>query len=133
MVHLRNRLVFAAAVFAILLAAPLFAQSTQGGITGVVSDALGAVVPGATVRVTNQETGATGALTTSGDGGYTAGGLEPGLYTVSVEHQAFLTGRQADLRVTAGATVTANITLEARAHEEFVTVTGTRVRGRSGP
>jgi len=131
MVHLRNRLVFAAAVFAILLAAPLFAQSTQGGITGVVSDALGAVVPGATVRVTNQETGATVALTTSGDGSYTAGGLEPGLYTVSVEHQAFLTGRQADLRVTAGATVTANITLEARAYEEFVTVTGTRVRGRS--
>ena len=51
---------FRMAVFAAVLAlpvAPLLAQSTAAQVTGRVSDASGAVIPGANVSVTNVDTG----------------------------------------------------------------------------
>ncbi|MEK7833105.1 MAG: carboxypeptidase-like regulatory domain-containing protein, partial [Acidobacteriota bacterium] len=47
--------------FALLLAAvavsnPVFGQTPSAGVTGRVTDAVGAVVPGAVIRVTNLDT-----------------------------------------------------------------------------
>jgi iron complex outermembrane recepter protein len=113
-----------------LTAAPAPAQPASGAIAGIVRDSFGAGVPGATVTITSQEAGTTRVVTSSADGTYEQAELPPGLYTVSVELAGFGTTTQPDVRVAAGARAIANFTLVPRL-EEILTVTGTRVRGRT--
>ncbi len=89
-----NRLLFAALLaavgtFVLLTGTPLAAQNAQGTIVGHVSDPSGAIVPGATVTVTNRETGVALTLKTNADGDYTAPALNPGNYSVGVEAPGF--------------------------------------------
>src|SRR5262249_24164030 len=67
----------------------LFAPGENGTIVGTVVDASGAAVPGTTIGIKNNETGATITLTTSEAGQYTSPPLRPGSYTVSAEKQGF--------------------------------------------
>jgi hypothetical protein len=62
---------------------------TQGEITGEVSDVSGAVMPGATVLVTNQGTNARRQVVTNGAGVYSFPSLLPGMYQVRVEKVGF--------------------------------------------
>ena len=62
----------------LLLCAPLLAQ-TLGTITGAVKDSTGAVVPGATVTVTNKGTNATRTTSSNEVGLYDFPALPPGL------------------------------------------------------
>src|SRR5436305_1558126 len=68
-----------------------FAQGSQtGGITGVVTDPQGAVVPGATVDIINEKTDkAERRASTNADGGYSATLLPPGTYRVEVTAKNF--------------------------------------------
>ena len=109
---------------------PAFSQSDEGSIAGVVRDATGSTLPGATVTVTNQQTRGVRTVTSSPDGSYTVSGLASGLYTVTAEVAGFARTTQRDVRVTGGATTTTELTLQAGL-EELVTVTGTRVAGRT--
>jgi iron complex outermembrane receptor protein len=104
-----------------LWALPALAQPTEGRISGVVRDTLGAVVPGATVTVTNQATNAAQTATSTGDGTYSVS-LAPGAYTVTASLKGF--GRQThrNLKVEAGAAVTVDFALQA-GREEQITVT----------
>ena len=68
--------------------AMLHAQ-TQGQITGVVTDASGAVIVGATVTVTNQATNVTQRVATNGSGVYSFPALFPGTYQLKAEMQGF--------------------------------------------
>ncbi|HJZ67012.1 MAG TPA: carboxypeptidase-like regulatory domain-containing protein, partial [Blastocatellia bacterium] len=61
----------------------------KASIQGTVTDASGAVVSGATITVTNAETGRSQQVITGDDGFYRASGLAPGNYTVSVEVAGF--------------------------------------------
>jgi hypothetical protein len=70
MPSLHRRFSMTLALMAILHAVPAFSQPT-GRISGVVRDSSGAAVPGATLTVTNQATGATQTATSSSDGSYT--------------------------------------------------------------
>ncbi len=81
----------AAIVLAALCLAPkLDAQAgATGKILGTVTDSTGAIVPNATVTVTNVETGARVRLKTSSAGDYQAPSLNPGSYSVSVEMPGF--------------------------------------------
>jgi len=65
------------------------AQGTRGIISGTVSDKSGAVLPGVTVTVTNQDTGIVRSGTTTADGLYRFPALEPGLYTVRAALSGF--------------------------------------------
>ncbi len=65
------------------------AQSASANLSGTVTDQNGAVVPGATVKVSNTATGLQREVTTSGDGSFTVPLLPPATYTVRVEHQGF--------------------------------------------
>ena len=56
-------------IMLLLLRPPLFGQQTTGSVTGIVADSTGAVIPHATVELTNQETGTT-RTTVSNDAGY---------------------------------------------------------------
>jgi hypothetical protein len=72
--------------------AGVFAQGTNlGTIRGRVSDPDGAVVAGASVRVTDAATGISRELTTGGEGEYEAPGLKYGTYEVTVGAQGFKT------------------------------------------
>jgi iron complex outermembrane receptor protein len=111
-------------------AMPARAQTSVGGIAGVVRDESGAAVPGATVTITDARTGGIARILTSGpNGAYGWPNLSPGLYVVSAELKGFGKAAQ-NVRVSAGATMKADFTLTAKL-EEAVTVTGTRVKGRT--
>ncbi len=108
----------------------LHAQPTTGGIAGVVRDESGAVVPGATVTITEPRTGGIARIVlTDSKGAFFVPNLSAGPYFLSVELKGF--GRAAgDVRVSAGATMKAEVTLTTKL-EEAVTVAGTRVKGRT--
>lgn len=72
-----------------LMGSLLFAQTGTGVIRGVVRDSAGAVVPGAEVRITNQETNLSRDAITSERGIYYFGGVPRGRYTVEVELPGF--------------------------------------------
>ncbi|MEZ5352530.1 MAG: carboxypeptidase-like regulatory domain-containing protein [Bryobacteraceae bacterium] len=74
------------------------AQSS-GTIQGVVSDNSGAVIPGASVVVTNVDTGVTNTSTTNAIGFYTVPALNPGRYTVNCTAQGFAPKEFSDLRL----------------------------------
>jgi hypothetical protein len=68
-----------------------FGQATaiSGSIQGTVTDPSGAVVPGASVTVTNTDTGATRQFQTNSSGFYASGPLIPGNYSVKVAAPGF--------------------------------------------
>ena len=67
------------------------AQGFFGTISGVVTDASGAVIPGATITVTNVDTNVVTSLKTNGAGVYNASSLNPGRYKVQAEAKGFKT------------------------------------------
>jgi hypothetical protein len=86
------------ALFAISLAVAL-AQVDTGTISGIVSDSSGAMVPGAAVVVTQQETNVRMTLTTNDAGFYSAPSLRPGHYDVSVSKSGFQGQRKTGLEL----------------------------------
>lgn len=80
------------ALAAVLLTAPaaIFAQDTSARLSGTVTDASGAVVPNATLTLSNPQTRTVVTHTTSdGEGHYTALQLPPGNYRLVVEAPGF--------------------------------------------
>ena len=69
------------AAFIVLSATALVAQTFRGTILGTVTDASGAVVSGATVKVHNVNTGQDQTAQTSADGNYTVPNCRSGLTT----------------------------------------------------
>ncbi len=65
------------------------AQTSKGILSGVVRDATGAAVPGATVTVTDQDTGETRTVTSEATGAYRIDAISPGNYTLHVEMAGF--------------------------------------------
>ena len=70
----------------------LSAQGLFGSVSGVVTDSSGAVVSGATIKVTNIETNVTTTWKTNGAGVYNATSLNPGTYKVEADAKGFKTG-----------------------------------------
>ena len=86
----------------LVFATAAFAQSNTGSITGVVSDQNGAVVPNATVTVTNQGTNEKRTAQTDGEGRYEVPALPNGIYTVEAAATGFKTTSVKDLRLAVG-------------------------------
>ena len=81
---------FTAVLFvALLLAMPLCAQTNKGSISGTVFDQSGAVLPGATVTITNIGTGHKLVVQASEKGVYLAPNLDPVDYRVDVDMPGF--------------------------------------------
>ena len=75
----------------------LVAQSFTGTITGTIKDTSGAVVPRATVTITNQQTGRQETVVTDLEGRYTSLPLPPGEYRVEAGLQGFRRAARTDI------------------------------------
>jgi hypothetical protein len=88
----------------------LLAQATAtGNIVGVVTDATGAALPGATVTATNKGTNAQRTVTSNSAGQYRFDLLPSGPYNVKAEANGFSTAEAKDLDLIVGTTLTANL------------------------
>ncbi len=101
----------------------LFAQTNRGAISGTVSDQLQALVPGATVTLTNAGTNEVRKLTTSQSGAFSFEDLEPVLYRVEVEAPGFNKTIVENVKVDTSTTATVNVMLKAGSVDTRVTVT----------
>jgi len=108
----------------VLLALPALAQFDRGQVGGFVRDEQGAVVPGAAVKVTNEQTRLERAYTTDHSGYYVAPALTPGIYEVAVELSGFKKFVQTGVKVDAASNVQVDATLTAGGIQEAVTVVG---------
>ncbi|HYN10323.1 MAG TPA: carboxypeptidase regulatory-like domain-containing protein [Vicinamibacterales bacterium] len=120
---------YLAVVSAVLLLAlasmPAFAQGTAtSSITGVVVDSGGGFVPGATVIVKSESTGAESTAVTPASGSFTVPALNVGNYTVTVSLQGFKTAVLKGVTVTAGIPATVRAVLEIGGVTETVVVEG---------
>jgi len=98
-----ERVIVIAAVvcLSLLCAIGVKAQSTAS-ITGMVTDASGAVIPGATVTLTNTGTNVSQTQQTSSGGDYAFPLLEVGTYGIKVEAKGFKTFSAPGVSVSAG-------------------------------
>lgn len=69
--------------------AAVLAQSTQGSIVGTVKDSKGAVVPGATVTLTNTDEGVARSTQTNGSGEYSFQDAKAAHYSIAIEAPGF--------------------------------------------
>jgi hypothetical protein len=111
-------------VVALAIPASLNAEQGTAQISGKVTDAQGAVLPGVSIVVKNEETGAARELSTSAEGTYAAAQLMPGRYAVSARLAGFRPIDRTALVLLVGNTLTINLTLQVGGLEETVTVTG---------
>src|SRR4029078_5067650 len=123
--QMRRLLVRAVVVGSLLLGAagPLLAQQGTSDIGGKVTDEQGAVLPGASVVITNEETAAVRELTTGADGSYHASHLIPGRYKVVAKLASFRTFERGGQVLPVGKTLTINVVLALGALEATVQVT----------
>ncbi len=107
------------------LAGFAFGQIKSATITGTVTDPTGAVIPGATVTVINQETNVQTTTTTDNSGNFNVPYLAPGTYTVNVERAAsgFAKYSKTNVVVSTAQTVQVEIRMQVGGAAETVTVT----------
>jgi hypothetical protein len=124
----RTGLIALAAVQILLAVAvlntPVSAQTTTGGISGVVRDTAGGVMPGVTVKATHEATNAETTAVSSDVGVYVLRGLAVGRYTVIAELSGFQTSKNTDVVVRVNEDVRLDISLKVGAVSEMVTVSG---------
>ena len=120
---LRQR--FAAlAVLALLTAGvPAAAQVSLATVTGVVTDSAMAVIPGASVTITNVLTGIESEAETNETGYFTLLSLIPGTYELVVSSEGFRRFIRPNLELETGQQVRLDVELELGAITESVTVT----------
>src|SRR5215470_2538660 len=76
-------------ILSILIVTIVGRAQFRASVQGTVKDTSGAVVSGATVSVTNQETARTEKTTAGENGFYRVAGLPPGKYTIEAEAAGF--------------------------------------------
>jgi Carboxypeptidase regulatory-like domain len=99
------------------------AQQITGSIVGTVKDQQDAVVPRASVKATNVDTGFSRVATTANDGAYRIEYLPVGKYEVEVEMAGFQKFVQENVVLAVDQTQALNVTLDVGASSQTVTVT----------
>ncbi|HWB86830.1 MAG TPA: carboxypeptidase-like regulatory domain-containing protein [Bryobacteraceae bacterium] len=112
-------LVCAAALFSHLC----LAQQSRGSITGRITDPQNAMVPGATVTMTNTATNVATKATTNATGYFEASFLLPGTYSVSVEAAGFKKVVREGVVLNTGDRLALNLQLEIGQASTVVAVT----------
>lgn len=121
----RNFSPFVLAVLLVSMAVPPAAlgQKDSGGITGVVRDSAGAVVPGAKISVKDVDRGTQTVVTTSAQGEYVASPLKIGRYSVTAEKEGFKKTVVGPITVNIQELPEVDITLTVGSIHEVMTIT----------
>ncbi|MBL8219117.1 MAG: carboxypeptidase regulatory-like domain-containing protein, partial [Bryobacterales bacterium] len=105
-----------------LLTALSFGQNVTGNIVGTVRDASGAIVPTATVAVSNEGTGIETKAQANSGGDFTVPGLPAGTYTVRVEATGFRSSQAKGLVLLPNRSLRQDFTLEVGTVQQVVEV-----------
>ena len=104
-----NAAILGAALF--FTASVVRAQTAVGEVIGTVADKSGAIVSGATVKLTNQATRIVDQVSTNSDGHFVFISVKPGPYTIEAEAAGFKSTRVAGFTVGVNQTVTKVVSL----------------------
>ena len=102
----------------------LLAQTATGTISGIVKDETGAVLPGATVTITNTDTSQGRTLVSDVSGRYVAPDLPPGRYEVKGSLRRFSTVVRSGIRLTVGRDAVVDFPLKPGEIADQITVVG---------
>lgn len=102
--------------------------TTTGTINGIVVDQSGAVVPGATVVITQTETRTVTQTVSNSDGNFVQVGLNSGHYVVTVSDLGFASYRETNIYLEPMATYTVHASLKPGSVASTITVTATQAQ-----
>ena len=105
----------------LFISSACFAQ-VGGRITGIVKDPSDAVIPGATISVTNTATGAEQAATSDGQGAYAFPALAVGQYDLEAKAPGFLPQRRTGLLIDVNSVLQVDLKLQLAGQSQAVTV-----------
>jgi hypothetical protein len=110
----RGVLFFAGLLLAVLFFSSLsvFAQNATGSIGGTVTDASGAIIPGAKIVLKNEGNGTLRSSVTDGAGFFNFVAVYPGSYTVTITAAGFNSWEENGLPLSQGANLSANAVLK---------------------
>jgi hypothetical protein len=106
----------------LLFSLSLFGQGSFGRILGTVTDQTGAVLPGATVSITDTERGLARTVNTDSAGEYNAPNLIPGTYTIRVEAKGFKALDRQNVVLEVGKEVRVDLTPQTGEQTQTITV-----------
>jgi hypothetical protein len=112
-------------IFTAVTGACLMAQTPTASVLGRVVDGSGAVVPGVSIKVTNQDTNQPRSSVTNGAGDYTIPYLNPGRYTMEADANGFATYKHSGFTLVVDQEQRIDIKLEVGATTQTVTVVET--------
>src|SRR5262245_43858859 len=115
--------VFFALAITFLPSAPASAQVTGATLSGIVTDASGAVIPGVMVSIKNKATGVARNITTDEVGFYSAPNLLAGNYDVTASAPGFTTVVQSNIALAVGGQQQLKISLKVGEAAQVVEVT----------
>jgi len=98
-------------------------QAVTARLSGTITDASHATVPGTAVKVVNPATGQSFNASTDAQGFWTIPGVPPGTYTVTATHAGFKAQTVANVTVDAAVPATVNMSLAVGQTNETVEVT----------
>src|SRR5437763_14064173 len=107
----RTRIAIACLVM-LIAAAIAEAQTGQGSLRGYIKDEQGGALPGVTVTATSPALIQPTTATTDAEGYYRLINLPPGTYVIKAELPGFAPYRREDVRLRAGATFQADVTMK---------------------
>lgn len=105
-----------------LFASVMLAQTTEGTVSGAVTDPSGAYVVGAAITALNVGTGVSTATITNSSGVYVFASLPPGKYQITTEHSGFRRSIIQDIELAVGSKITVNVEFELGQTSETVQV-----------
>ena len=108
------------------VALPVWSQSTSSGtVAGSVTDQSNAVVPNATVTLTDSSTNVARTTTTNKEGRYIFVDVSPGVYNLAVTKSGFATTKTEKQEVKVGESITLNLSLQVGGANVVVEVSAT--------
>ncbi len=122
MTRINFRLI-ATVLMSLLIGSSVFGQTSKGFIVGNITDPDGAVIVGASVKITNASTGVSRETVSSSDGSFRIDAVDPGTYKVEVSQTGFKSVTRRNVIVVAAQTATAQFQLEVGAPSEVVNIT----------
>ena len=118
--------------FFVLVTICIFAARSHAkvgaGISGIVTDASGAIVPGATIQVTATDTGIVATRQSNSEGFYAFVDLQPGHYDIQVTQAGFNTFRQTGILLDVDSAKVVNIKLSVGQVSEKVEISADAVQ-----